>query len=294
MNDVLIKIQLKDRFLDTAARVEMPGPVGTLTYLDMVEIPGKTEPGEIPQISVQPVTKVIHTERRQVVSSVTYEQLSDLDKIGIDGKAQLVPVMVSETISETQKELLEKYTNMGIEHAVAYQTKWQKILNEWFKIEFPVYTGDNTLNRIVRQCHFIGSTSRRGRGNFVVVNTQILVELEKSPNFTYPEFEKIELGGPIKYVGSINDIAVYLNPFWSFNQTQVVIGRSTRNSEPGVYFGEYSREIIETEEFGPEHRLKVGLISRQAIVSTPDAVKSFWVEKIKPEKKPFWRKLLGI
>jgi hypothetical protein len=288
-------IPFVDRFLDTAARVEMNAPNGTITFLDIVEAE-PVKPGEIPQVGLQAKTKFVQAENYKVTAEYNQELANDLLRLhGLSAADQTKSSIFNEGLVETQLQLLRTYRAEGIKHNLSRRTKWETFLNKWFKLDFPLYVGEAGVDRkILFLSNLIASASRRGPANFVVVNTQLLAYIQDSVAFTFANHAAEEMGGNIRYVGNLNNIMVFIDPYQKFSDTSILIGRITRPSEPGAYFTEYSREFLELDINGPESKKRIALSSRHSIVTTENSTTNYWTGTIIPAKKPIWRKLLGI
>ena len=288
------ELELKDQFLDTACRVKMNNSRGTIQYLDFADTENgqmPTEPDEIPQLALSVMSKFVESETYNVKSQLGASLQQDLQKYhGIDATATVMSTLYVETLTTTQNRLYKKYKELGDQHRVSQRTKWQSFLNKWFKIEFPVYSND-AARTVIMFANRIATESRRGPANFCIVSPFALCELETSNLFDYDQHNTIDTAGTIIRMGSIGNISVYVNRSLDWNSDQIVIGRSTTEREPGVYFPEYSREIIEHTNMAMAK--EITMISRNCIVDAGSASKKYWTCNLIIDKKPFWRLIIG-
>lgn len=288
------ELELKDQFLDTACRVKMNNSQGIISYLDFLDTENgqmPTDTDEIPQLALSVMSKFVESETYNVKAQLNASLQQDLQKYhGIDATATVMSTLYAETLVTTQNRLYKKYKELGDRHMVSQRTKWQSFLNKWFKIEFPVYSND-AARTVIMFANRIATESRRGPANFCIVSQVTLCELETSNLFVYDQHNTLYNTGTIRRIGSIGNIAVYVNPNLDWKSDQIVIGRSTTDREPGVYFPEYSREIV--EHTNAAMATEITMISRNCIVDAGSASKNYWTCNLIIDKKPFWRLIIG-
>jgi hypothetical protein len=94
----------------------------------------------------------------------------------------------------------------------------------------------------------IAVKSRRGPGNFIVVPMEIGAIIQDQPNFVYqPLAGGIVKGGVCYKIGQLNDrIEVYVDPFMKYDEKSFIIGKTTSNNDPGLYY--VTRDKVERFE----------------------------------------------
>lgn len=98
------------------------------------------------------------------------------------------------------------------------------------------------MSRILAAANLIANVSRRGRGQWVVANTQILSALQDSSAFVIaPMVNTLVQDGSqsLYFAGSIAGLNLYVDPYMQWDDTRVCVGRKSNGNDPGVVFMPY-------------------------------------------------------
>lgn len=98
------------------------------------------------------------------------------------------------------------------------------------------------MSRILAAANLIANVSRRGRGQWVVTNTQILSALQDASAFVIaPMVNTLVQDGSksLYFAGSIAGLNIYVNPYMTWDDTRVCVGRKSNGNDPGVIFMPY-------------------------------------------------------
>lgn len=98
------------------------------------------------------------------------------------------------------------------------------------------------MSRILAAANLIANVSRRGRGQWVVTNTQILSALQDASAFVVaPMVNTLVQDGSqsLYFAGSIAGLNLYVDPYMTWDDTRVCIGRKSNGNDPGVIFMPY-------------------------------------------------------
>lgn len=98
------------------------------------------------------------------------------------------------------------------------------------------------MSRILAAANLIANVSRRGRGQWVVTNTQILTALQDASAFVVaPMVNTLTQDGSqsLYFAGSIAGLNLYVNPYMTWEDTRVCVGRKSNGNDPGVVFMPY-------------------------------------------------------
>lgn len=98
------------------------------------------------------------------------------------------------------------------------------------------------MSRILAAANLIANVSRRGRGQWVVTNTQILTALQDASAFVVaPMVNTLVQDGSqsLYFAGSIAGLNLYVNPYMTWEDTRVCVGRKSNGNDPGVVFMPY-------------------------------------------------------
>lgn len=230
----------------------------------------------------------------------------------IDAKETLVNVLRRELMTGLDKELLEKYTELGKKN---YEKRkrlnlWQRWIHETFKIEELKYIENlkDLQAFIAIRTNVIAAGSRLGSAKFIVLPPEALMLLEGSTDFIYSGHSDSLPQQSTYKVGTYKRMAVFVDSSRIVGD-YITLGRNQERG-PGVYYvrknanaaGELhplagpQEDIVEARTAGPDGTTDhIGLIVYYRIAEVGSMVESlFYSEKIKVGKKPFWKKILFL
>ena len=98
------------------------------------------------------------------------------------------------------------------------------------------------MSRVLAASNLIANVSRYGRGNWVVTNTQVLSALQDCAGFVVAPMQNTltqDGSNSIYFAGSIAGLNIYVDPFMTWNDTRVLVGRKSDGNTPGVVFMPY-------------------------------------------------------
>ena len=121
----------------------------------------------------------------------------------------------------------------------------------------------------------------------------VKLHLHKCYFFVYRQTKEVSEPGHIDFIGTLGDrIQVFVDRNSKFTEDRIIIGKTTKDRESGVYFIQGDKS---TEEFiDASGDKKITITYRQCIISTEGAENSFDVIRVSDFKRPFWKKLLFI
>jgi hypothetical protein len=287
----------KSEFLDTSLVTEMKGPMGTVSYLEMVTSTTGEEDG-IGQIGLQVKNKHIEALTYQVEAEHSKEKMADLRSMGIDLDTEMISVLNNESYLTMEKQLHNKYHDMGIQTYRKSYGKWKSFLNKYFKLEFPIYSeADKICSKILLLSQMTAIRTRRGPANFVVVSPMMASLLMDDPS-TIIKTSEIENSMSIYSPMSIADrIKVFIDPKMKYDNMTVILGKTTENGNEGVVTGQYSRQFMKVDSVGAMDFLpitKYQLRDRYVVTDINESsADGFFTVDFVIGKKPLWRKLIN-
>ena len=133
------------------------------------------------------------------------------------------------------------------------------------------------MSRILAAANLIANVSRWGRGQWVVTNTQILSALQDAAGFVIaPMTNTLVQDGSksLYFAGSVAGLNLYVDPYMTWDDTRVCVGRKSTGNDPGVIFMPYI--LADTVQITAEGTMAPKLLvnSRFAIVDA-----GFWPEQ---------------
>ena len=106
-----------------------------------------------------------------------------------------------------------------------------------------VYTHQRrVMSRVLTAANVITNVSRFGRPNFVVTSTKILTALQDCAGFVVaPMANTLVQDGSnsLYFAGSVAGLNVYVDPYMTWDDTRVLVGRKGDGNTPGVVFMPY-------------------------------------------------------
>ncbi len=97
-------------------------------------------------------------------------------------------------------------------------------------------------SRILAAANVITQVGRRGRPNWVVTNSQVVTALQDNANFVIaPMTNSLSQDGSqsLYFAGTIAGLSVYVDPYMTWDDTRICVGRKGDGNSPGVVFMPY-------------------------------------------------------
>ena len=306
-------------FLETACNLDTKTSTGTINYLDFPSsfFNEKTYDnwGSISQgedygvLSLSAFSKFVQLQTFRVSSKTNHEFEKDLAYFhGADASSMLLPVLENEAAMQRYKKLSDVYNKLGDESEkdILNESKWKRFLVKIFpSLKFPLYTNNDSIegskiliNSIIIRSNLIATRSRRGPGDFVICSGFTGALIQDHPSFVYNEGDLriTSLSGQIRFIGTISGrIGVFIDPNKRFEDNTIIVGRRTKETEPGVYIVENkdakdTQEILDPVSFNKT----IALTEKLAFVEIGNANRNFLKFDVSFSKKPLWRKILSI
>lgn len=98
------------------------------------------------------------------------------------------------------------------------------------------------MSRCLAAANLIANVSRFGRGQWIVTNTQVLSALQDCAGFVVaPMTNTLTQDGSnsLYFAGSVAGLQVYVDPYMTWDDTRICVGRKSDGSTPGVVFMPY-------------------------------------------------------
>ena len=295
----ITSIRYQSDFIDTTAREVMKEPMGTIPYLES-EYRNPRPGEEYGTAEVKVYSKFVEAETFRFTAKYRSGIVDDLKTFGIDGNRELLDNLVTEGKHRAEASILKKYIELAQKNAdnINTSTRWKRFLYNTLKIKPVRYVKEKDLGKtLVSYSNLIANISRRGYANFAVVNSSIASILQDHPGFAYlnPGDVSMKEAGSIYCIGVIFNIKIFVNPWMKHTDTRILLGRTTNESNPGVYYLEYSKEIIRAEQSEYAQETQCHFYDRSAIVNVGNTVHtSYFIFTADFGKKPLWRKILGL
>ena len=209
---------------------------------------------DMPLYGIDVVGKVLEAMQNELSQAINNRILDRLFKLGVTNASiqkayQNVDLNLflagagSTDASKDLKNLAAASTFIGID-GQNKATNWGPIKNATKNTAAEnVYTHQRRImSRVLAATNVIANVSRFGRANWVVTNTQILTALQDCAGFVVaPMVNTLTQDGSqsIYFAGSIAGLNIYVDPYMTWDDTRVLVGRKSDGKTPGVVFMPY-------------------------------------------------------
>ena len=132
-----------------------------------------------------------------------------------------------------------------------------------------IYAQRRIMSRLLAAANLIASVSRRGRGQWAVMSAKTLSALQDNAAFVVaPMTNTLTQNGQnsLYFAGSLAGLNLYVDPYMTWDDGRVCVGRKSNGSEPGVIFMPYI--LADTVQITAEGTMAPKLLcnSRYALV----------------------------
>lgn len=105
-----------------------------------------------------------------------------------------------------------------------------------------MYAQRRIMSRLLAAANLIASVSRRGRGQWAVMSAKMLSALQDNAQFVIaPMANTLTQNGQnsLYFAGSLAGLNLYVDPYMTWDDNRICVGRKSNGSEPGVIFMPY-------------------------------------------------------
>jgi hypothetical protein len=237
----------------------------------------ENETGTGNTIGARIFTKMITMGSYEVTGSVTRQQLQDMPLYGVDVIGGVLEAMRNEVSQSINNRLLDRVFKLGVENYkiqrsyqgvdlnlfLADATQSSKALKNFAPFKKFVGLDGKTPNgevaianatkntsaenvtthqrRIASRClaasNLIANTTRKGRANWMVCNTQILSALQDCSQFVISPMRNTLIQGgeeSLYFAGELMGLQVYVDPYMKWDDTRICVGRKASISNNKV------------------------------------------------------------
>lgn len=204
---------------------------------------------DMPLYGVDVIGKILEAMQNQISQEINNRILDRIFKLGV-------------TNHKNQKEYQNADLNLFFGKAIDSERELKKFsaakkfigidnvnaANDWGAIKNATQnTAAETVTthqrRIMSRClaaaNLIANVSRFGRGTFLVTNTAIATALQDCAGFVVaPMVNTLTQDGSqsLYFAGSLAGLNVYVDPYMTWDDTRVCVGRKSDGNTPGVIF----------------------------------------------------------
>jgi hypothetical protein len=207
---------------------------------------------DMPLYGVDVIGKVLEAMQNEISQAINNRILDRLFKLGVTNakvqkEYQGVDLNLYFGTTADAKLPLASFPGaskfVGIDEQNA-ATNWGDVYNATKNTAAEnVYTHQRRImSRVLAAANVITNVSRFGRPNFVVTNAKILSALQDCAGFVVaPMTNTLVQDGSssLYFAGSVAGLNLYVDPYMTWDDTRVLVGRKGDGNTPGVVFMPY-------------------------------------------------------
>ena len=223
-------------------------------------------------------SKTIAVGTIEVSSALRRTEIEDIKaNTGMDIVQKMESILVNELSQTISKQIVAKIFEMGSlnRNSAPLATGKSSVTataSTIFDLDTSYVVGMNggetthavqrkLITKIAHASNFIATEGRVGPAQYLVTNGGLAAALQDIAGYTVnPVKSKLNGQGQLYPVGSIGDIAIYVDPYMKYNDNRIVLGRKNNPDQPGIIFVPYlmaqSISVISEATFAPRMLLR--------------------------------------
>ena len=222
-------------------------------------------------------SKTIAVGTIEVSSALRRTEIEDIKaNTGMDIVQKMESILVNELSQTISKQIVAKIFEMGNLNRNSAPLAFGNSLTATASTIFDLNTayvgngvgGETThavqrklITKIAHASNYIATEGRVGPAQYLVTNGGLAAALQDIAGYTInPVKSKLNGQGQLYPVGSIGDIAIYVDPYMKYNDNRIVLGRKNNPDQPGIIFVPYlmaqSISVISEATFAPRMLLR--------------------------------------
>ena len=223
-------------------------------------------------------SKTIAVGTIEVTSALRRTEIEDIKaNTGMDIVQKMESILVNELSQTISKQIVAKIFEMGNlnrNNAPASAAGLTNITNQTiFDLDTAYASSTNVggetthavqrklITKIAHASNYIATEGRVGPAQYLITNGGLAAALQDIAGYTInPLRSKLNGQGQLYPVGTIGDIAIYVDPYMRYNDNRIVLGRKNNADQPGIIFVPYlmaqSISVISEATFAPRMLLR--------------------------------------
>ena len=227
-------------------------------------------------------SKTIAVGTIEVSSALRRTEIEDIKaNTGMDIVQKMESILVNELSQTISKQIVAKIFEMGSLNRTNAPASTAGLTNITNQTIFDLDTsyasviggngnvgGETThavqrklITKIAHASNYIATEGRVGPAQYLITNGGLAAALQDIAGYTInPLRSKLNGQGQLYPVGTIGDIAIYVDPYMRYNDNRIVLGRKNNPDQPGIIFVPYlmaqSISVISEATFAPRMLLR--------------------------------------
>ena len=225
-------------------------------------------------------SKTVAVGTIEVSSALRRTEIEDIKaNTGMDIVQKMESILVNELSQTISKQIVAKIFEMGEQNRLSAPYRSGSGASGVTIFDLNTNYADTTLGgetthavqrklitKVVHASNYIATEGRVGPAQYLVTNGGIAAALSDISGYTInPLRSKMNGSGQLYPVGTIGDVAIYVDPYMKYNDNRIALGRKNNPDQPGIIFVPYlmaqSISLISEATFAPRMLLR----SRYAI-----------------------------
>lgn len=207
---------------------------------------------DMPLYGIDVVGKVLEAMQNELSQAINNRILDRLHKLGVTNAAMQKEIQgvdlnlyfgPTTTATKDLKDFQAANKFVDI-HGVNQAENWGAIKNATQNTAAENVTTHQRriMSRMLAAANLITNVSRWGRPNWVVTNTQMVTALQDCAGFVVaPMVNNMVQDGSrsLYFAGAVAGLNIYVDPYMTWDDTRVLVGRKGDGNTPGVIFAPY-------------------------------------------------------
>lgn len=197
-------------------------------------------------------TKSVQVGSITISSALKLTEIEDIkSQTGIDIVQKLESVLINELSQTISREIVDRLFLMGeTNRASAPKLASGATI---FDFDVDAYLSGNApggetsqsiqrklITKVFNASSFIATEGRIGQATFMVTNGTLAAVLREGAAYTLqPADASFSSQGQLINAGKVNGISIYVDPYMTFNDNRILLGRKNAADQPGVIFVPY-------------------------------------------------------
>jgi len=216
---------------------------------------------KMPELGLQIDKVAIEAKTRKLAASFSIEATQDIQAMhGVNVEREMVDVVQYEVQAEIDRELLDACKNVAQDDGTFNTSSTN---GRWSQEHFA-----NLVNRIVKTSNDIGTRTRRGVGNFVVVSTNVATAIQSLQNGQFTANKaNVNASNNFAEIGTINGVIKVYRDTYNTDDTVLVGYKGPSTADSGVIFSPYIMGLFNRAMAQEDFTPRIGVMSRYAITN---------------------------
>lgn len=215
-------------------------------------------------------SKTVEIGTIEISSALRRTEIEDIKaNTGMDIVQKMESILVNELSQTISKQIVAKIFEMGeLNRESAPIRSGSDTIFDLDTTYVASVGGETThavqrklITKIMHASNYIATEGRVGPAQYLVTNGGLAAALSDISGYTInPLKSKMNASGQLYPMGTIGDIAIYVDPYMKYNDNRIALGRKNNPDQPGIIFVPYlmaqSISLISEATFAPRMLLR--------------------------------------